>query len=149
MVWIHPSTSVEYGSLAYCLNKQGVKTMVIEEGVALKIDYDNCDAIIDGLFALMKEIGIWKGEVKEIKKPLVLDDTKVEFINAETSGIFIPSVKYASKVAQGDEIGKIVDVITGFVEETITAPIDGYLYTMREYPAVEEGSLIARVFSDK
>ena len=43
LVWIHPSTSVRPGSLAYALNAIGVKSMVIEAGVALRIDYEYCE----------------------------------------------------------------------------------------------------------
>jgi len=37
--------------------------MVVESGVALKIDYDYSNQIVDGLFSLMKKMGIWQGGV--------------------------------------------------------------------------------------
>lgn len=149
VVWVHPSTSVENGSLAYALNEEGVKTMVIEEGVANSIDYANCNQIVDGIFSLMSYMGIWSDETCNTITPLFTDDEDVEFINTESSGIFIPTVSYKSRVKEGDELGRIVDVITGSIEETVTSPIDGYVYTIREYPAVEEGSLVARVFGGR
>ena len=35
--------------------------------------------------------------------------------------------------------------LTGKVEQEVTSPMDGMVFTLREYPVVLEGSLIARV----
>ncbi len=146
LVWIHPSTSVRPGSLAYALNAIGVKSMVIEAGVALRIDYEYCEQIVDGIFSLMKHMGIWQGEVNEPRRPIIATDGDVHFVNAESSGLFVPNIKHSMEVKKGEKIGTIVDVITGSVEERIYAPCDGLVFTLREYPAVEEGALIARIF---
>ena len=145
LVWIHPSTSVRPGSLAYALNAIGVKSMVIEAGVALRIDYEYCEQIVDGIFSLMKHMGIWQGEVNEPRRPIIATDGDVHFVNAESSGLFVPNIKHSMEVKKGEKIGTIVDVITGSVEERIYAPCDGLVFTLREYPAVEEGALIARI----
>lgn len=146
LVWIHPSTSVRPGSLAYALNAIGVKSMVIEAGVALRIDYEYCEQIVDGIFSLMKHMGIWQGEVNEPRRPIIATDRDVHFVNAESSGLFVPNIKHSMEVKKGEKIGTIVDVITGSVEERIYAPCDGLVFTLREYPAVEEGALIARIY---
>lgn len=146
LVWIHPSTSVRPGSLAYALNAIGVKTMVVEAGVALRIDYDYCEQIVDGIFSLMKYMGIWRGEVKPIRQPMIATDGDVWFVNAESSGLFVPNIKHSMRVKKGEKIGTIVDVITGSVEERIYAPCDGLVFTFREYPVIEEGALIARIY---
>ena len=146
LVSIHPSTSVRPGSLAYALNAIGVKSMVIEAGVALRIDYEYCEQIVDGIFSLMKHMGIWQGEVNEPRRPIIATDGDVHFVNAESSGLFVPNIKHSMKVKKGEKIGTIVDVITGSVEERIYAPCDGLVFTLREYPAVEEGALIARIY---
>ena len=146
LVWIHPSTSVRPGSLAYALNAIGVKSMVIEAGVALRIDYEYCEQIVDGIFSLMKHMGICQGEVNEPRRPIIATDGDVHFVNAESSGLFVPNIKHSMEVKKGEKIGTIVDVITGSVEERIYAPCDGLVFTLREYPAVEEGALIARIY---
>ena len=146
LVWIHPSTSVRPGSLAYALNAIGVKSMVIEAGVALRIDSEYCEQIVDGIFSLMKHMGIWQGEVNEPRRPIIATDGDVHFVNAESSGLFVPNIKHSMEVKKGEKIGTIVDVITGSVEERIYAPCDGLVFTLREYPAVEEGALIARIY---
>lgn len=145
MIWVHPSTSVLNGSLAYSLNKEGVKTLVIESGFAYSINIEYCDKIVDGLFALMKEMGIWKGETVAVSNPEVTYDDDISYINSESCGIFIPEVKIYDRVKKGDEIGTIVSVITGSVEEIIRATSDGMICSIRNYPVIEEGSLIARI----
>ena len=60
-------------------------------------------------------------------------------------GDFISSVSLFSKVKKGDRIGVIVKPILGAVIEEITAPMDGVIFTLRRYPSVREGALIARI----
>lgn len=145
MIWVHPSNSVLNGSLAYSLNKEGVLSVVIESGVAYRINQEYCNKIIDGLFALMKHMGIWQGEVIEVEEKPVVYDTDVTFINAESSGIFVPKLSVYDKVEKGQEIGSIVNVLTGSVEEIAYSPISGMICSIRDYPAIEEGSLLARI----
>lgn len=145
MVWIHPSTSVLNGSLAYSLNQVGVRTMVIESGVANSINQEYCNKIVDGLFALMSDMGIWKGKSAPAGKCRIIKDSDISYINSESSGIFIPEKKVYDMVKKGDELGTIVDVITGSVEEIIKASEAGMICSIRSYPVIEEGSLIARI----
>lgn len=145
MIWIHPSTSVLNGSLAYSLNEIGVKSLVIESGVAYRINQVYCNKIVDGLFFLMKELGIWKGDVIKPKQVKVIKDDDITYINSESSGIFIPNVDVYDKVNKGDKIGTIVNVITGAAEEVVYATGDGMICSIRDYPVIEEGSLIARL----
>ncbi len=145
MIWIHPSTSVLNGSLAYSLNQAGVKSMVIESGGAYRINQKYCNIIVDGLFALMKEMGIWKGQTVVPKESILVNDEDIIYINAESSGIFIPNVNVYDKVKKGDEIGTIVNVITGSVEEIVFSTGEGIICSIRDYPVIEEGSLIARI----
>ncbi len=145
MIWVHPSTSVLGGSLAYSLNEIGVKSMVIESGVAYRINQEYCNKIVDGLFVLMKHMGIWNGETVIPKQVDVTYDDDITYINAESSGIFIPNVNVYDRVRKHDEIGTIVSVITGSVEEVVYATKDGVICSIRDYPVIEEGSLLARI----
>lgn len=145
MIWIHPSNQVKSGSLAYELNRIGVKCFVTESSYAYRIDQAAGNQLVDGIFALMKELGIWSGETIIPREPLVTNDAEMSFINSESSGIFIPEVTVSTFVRKGTRIGSVVDVITGSLEEVVTAPKDGVISAMREYPAIEEGSLLARI----
>lgn len=145
MVWIHPSNQVKGGSLVYELNQRGVISCVTESTSAYKIDQAYGNQLVDGIFAVMKDMGIWKGEVNQIKKPMVARDSHVTYINSESSGIFIPYVDVHDKVEAGMKIGSVINVLTGTVEEKIIAPKSGMISAVREYPAIEVGSLLARI----
>ena len=145
MIWIHPSNQVKSGSLAYELNRIGVKCFVTESSYAYKINTNYGNQLVDGILALMKELGIWKGETIVPREPLVTNDAEMAYINSDTSGIFIPEVEVSAFVRKGTVIGNVIDVITGSVEEVVTAPKDGVICAMREYPVIEEGSLLARI----
>lgn len=144
-IWIHPSTTVKEGSIVHALNDMGTKAMVIEGDAAIRIDQKYCNQVTDGIFSLMKYMGIWSGEVKEPKKPLISDDGKIIFINGESSGVFVPLIEHSDYVKKGDKIGEIIAPLTGSVEEEVFTPCDGLVFTLRDYPVVSEGALLARV----
>ena len=120
-------------------------------GVGMRITKEYGDQLTDGLLALMKKIGIWNGETITPRKPLIGrdEDNCVAFLNADKSGVFLPTVKHWTDVKKGDEIGKIIDPLSGETCEILTSPIDGKIFTIREYPIVYSGSLIARVLDTK
>lgn len=146
-IWIHSSATVLESTLAYSLNSIGTPTLVVEMGVGMRITKNYGDQLVDGIFALMKELGIWSGETDTPKTPIISEDGEVSFINAGSSGVFLPSVEHWKNVKKGDCIGKILNPLTGEVNETIFAQNDGIVFTLREYPIVSEGSLIARILA--
>lgn len=144
-VWIHAASTVLESTLAYSLNNIGVKTLVVEMGVGMRITKDYGDQLLTGIFNLMKKIGIWDGPVDEVKKPIISTDGEVSFLNAGESGTFIPCIEHFSKVKKGQKIGEIINPLTGEVKQEVISECDGLVFTLREYPIVYEGSLLARV----
>lgn len=146
-IWVHSSATVLESTLAYSLNTTGTPTLVVEMGVGMRITKKFGDQLTDGIFALMKELGIWNGEVIDPKEPIISEDGEVSFINAGKSGVFAPCVDHWKNVKQDDHIGDILNPLTGEINERISAPTDGIVFTLREYPIVSEGSLIARILA--
>ena len=144
-IWIHSAATVLEATLAHSLNSVDTPTIVVEMGVGMRITKEYCDQLTDGIFALMKELDIWTGETQEPRTPIISKEEDVHFINAGESGIFIPRVEHWRDVREGDHIGDIVDPLKGKVVERIASPCDGIVFTLREYPVVDEGSLIARI----
>lgn len=145
-VWVHSSPTVQPASIYHSLNQIGVPTLAVEMGVGQRITISFGDQIVEGLFCLMKELGIWKGEVITPKEPVVSTDRdKVTLIHAEAPGVFLPSVAHLMDIKAGDCVGDIVDALTGSIMQKIVAPCDGIVFTLREYPVVYSGSLIARI----
>lgn len=147
MVWVHESGAVGNGSLAETLIANGVPTLVVEMGVGHRIDMEYCEQLLHGLFNLMNELGIWNKEEHGISHPMVSTDGAVHVIHSTGSGIFVPSVEHNMWIAKGTVIGEIVTPITGTVEQEIQAPVDGVIFSLREYPIVYEGSVIARILT--
>lgn len=144
-IWVHSAATVLEATLAHTMNMRGVPTLVVEMGVGMRITRHYCDQLVEGIFKLMKELGIWEGYATEPRNPVISTDGEVSFINAEASGIFIPTVGHWKNVRKGEPIGDIVEPLTGKILQHIDSPVDGEVFTLREYPVVYEGSLIARI----
>lgn len=146
LIWVHGAATVLKSTLANSLNTIGVPTLVLETGVGMRITRENGMRGTEGVFRLMKHLGIWDGEVVEKKEPMISSDPDdVSFLNAPVSGIFLPKVKHRALVKKGEVIGEIVDPLHMKVLNTLVSPCDGLVFTIREYPVVDEGSLIARI----
>lgn len=145
LVWVHASATVLESTLAHSLNCIGVPTLVVEMGVGMRITKKYTDQLVDGLFRLMKEMGMWNGPVSEVREPIISTDREVSYVNANATGMFIPVKDHGATVKKGEHIGDIISGLTGEIEETVSATADGLLFTIREYPVVYSGSLLARI----
>lgn len=148
LVWVHSNATVLESTIAYSLNSSNVPTLVVEMGVGMRITKSYCNQLVDGIFRLLTEMGIWNDNPKEVREPIISKENTVEFINAKDSGIFVPNIKHWSNVKKDDHIGDIVNPLLGKVLHRIISPCNGRLFTIREYPVVYEGSLIARILKD-
>lgn len=149
-IWVHGASTVLESTLAYSLNSTGTPTLVVEMGVGMRITRGYGDQLVDGIFHLMKELGLWDGAAPVVRKPIISKDPDdVAYLNAATGGIFLPAVKHWECLREGDLIGQIIDPLSGTVLDEVTAPLDGILFTIREYPVVDEGSLIGRLLRKK
>lgn len=145
-VWVHGASTVLESTLAYSLNSIGTPTLVVEMGVGMRITRSYGDQMVDGIFNLMKKLGIWEGETAPVRQPIVSRDPKdVAYLNAATGGLFVPAVRHGAKLKEGELIGRIINPLSGGVRDEVRAPMDGMLFTIREYPIVDEGSLIGRL----
>lgn len=147
-IWVHESATVLESTLAYSLNSTGTPCLVAEMGVGMRITEGYGNQLVDGIFNLMAEMGIWDGEAPEVREPIVSSDGYVNFVNAEASGIFIPAVQHWTHVNRGEHLGDIVSPATGEILHRALAETDGIVFTLREYPVVYSGSLLARILGD-
>jgi predicted deacylase len=148
LVWIHASATVLESTLAHSLNMRDVKTLVVEMGVGMRITESYCTQFVDGILNLLRELGMWKGMPGQTREPLISKDHNVGFLNSDAAGIFLPCATHGSHVRSGECIGIVIDPLTGVVVEETLAPCDGLLFTLREYPVVFGGSLLARIMED-
>jgi hypothetical protein len=145
-VWVHGANTVLEATFAHSMNSIGVPTLVVEMGVGMRITPAYGDQLVEGILNLMKELGMWSGRTVPVRTPIVSEDPdEVSYLNAPTSGMFVPKVKHWEKLKKGDLVGYIIDPLRGEIRNEILAPIDGILFTIREYPVVDEGSLVGRL----
>ena len=108
------------------------------------------DQLTAGILNLWRRLGVVASDVElpaTTHRPLVADDGNVHYLNAETSGMFVPHIEHWIAVERGELLGRIVSPHSATVLSEVRSPVDGVLFTLREYPLVYEGSLMARVMA--
>ena len=146
-VWVHDAATVLEAALAHSLNSADTPCLVVEMGVGQRINHKMCRRLVAGILNLMLRMGMWKGTMNaDMPHPIVCEGDHVTFLNAETSGVFLTELKCGVNVTKGQTIGQIVDPLRGQVLSMVTSPVDGYLFTIRAYPIVYEGSLMAIIY---
>lgn len=149
-VWIHDAATVLEATLAHSLNSTGTPCIVVEMGVGQRINHKMCDRLTDGIFNLLSHLGLWDEDLSErcFTRPLVCEGNTVTFMNAEASGVFLTDLHTGVVVDKGQEIGKIVNPLTAETLSEVISPVKGFLFTIRAYPIVYVGSLMARIYND-
>lgn len=150
-IWVHEAATVLESTLAHSLNSTGTPCLVAEMGVGMRVNHGMCQRMALGILNLMHHMGMWSDEVdiSDLATPMVCKGDSVEFLNAEVSGVFLTEKHTGLYVKSGEIIGQIVSPMEGRVLSEVTAPCDGFLFTIRAYPIVYEGSLMARIFKSQ
>jgi len=150
LIWLHGAATVLETTVAHSLNSRGTPCLVVEMGVGMRITPDYCDQLVAGILTVWKDMGLLAVDVvvpETTRTPLIADDSNVHYLNAQTSGMFIPSTAHWTDVRRGELLGTIVSPFHADVLSEVRSPVDGILFTLREYPLVYEGSLMARVMA--
>ena len=149
-IWIHDAVTVLEATFSHTLNSMGTKTLVVEMGVGMRLTKEYGNQLLIGILNLMKKEGIIECEENfDVRVPFSSEIGDVFYLNAPRSGLFVPALDHCAIIKEGNKIGDIVDPLSGTILSTLFAPNDGILFTLREYPVVYEGSLIARIFGEK
>jgi predicted deacylase len=76
---------------------------------------------------------------------LIVDDDKVCHLYAQTSGIFSTTLSNGTSLVAGQLVGRLVSPFEGNSLVEIYSPVTGRLISLRQYPLIYEGSLLARI----
>ena len=148
-IWIHDAVTVLESTFSHTMNSMGTKTLVVEMGVGMRLTKAYGHQLLLGILNLMKKEGILECKEDFVTREAFNSEVgEVFYLNSPKSGLFIPALDHCAIIKKNDKIGDIVDPLTGTIFATLIAPNDGILFTLREYPVVYEGSLIARIFGD-
>jgi predicted deacylase len=148
VIWIHGALTVLEATVAHSLNARGVPCLVVEMGVGMRVTPAFSDQLVTGILRTWREIGVLDPglPLPELDHfPLLADDDNVHYLNAGTSGLFIPAIEHWMAVEKGQLLGRIVSPHRGEPLSEVHSPVNGVLFTLREYPLVYEGSLMARI----
>ncbi|HRF56228.1 MAG TPA: M14 family metallopeptidase [Campylobacterales bacterium] len=146
-IWVHDAVTVLESTFSHALNSLGTKTLVVEMGVGMRITKEYGQNLFKGILNLLAHEGVIENEpIENIKEPIYSKHGEVSYINSSAAGLFIPRIDHCQMVEKGDVIGEVVDPLLGVVECEVISPCRGILFTLREYPIVYEGSLLARIF---
>ncbi|WP_044419296.1 M14 family metallopeptidase [Halarcobacter anaerophilus] len=149
-IWIHDAVTVLEATFSHTLNSLGTKTLVVEMGVGMRLTKEYSKQLLTGILNLMqKQNMIVTDEKFEVRTPFSSQIGDVFYINAPKSGLFVPSLDHCEIIKKNEKIGEIVSPLSGEVLSELFAPNGGILFTLREYPVVYEGSLLARIFGEK
>ena len=144
-IWVHDAVTVLESTFSHALNSVGTKTLVVEMGVGMRITKEYGQTLANSLLNFMAHVGIIDVPLKPCRTSISTQNSEVHFINASDAGIFIPAIEHNVMVQKGEKLGDIIDPLEGIVKESLLSPCDGLLFTIREYPVVYEGSLLARI----
>jgi predicted deacylase len=144
-VWVHESAVVLKGTFAYSMNRLGVPTLVVKAGAGMRITPEVGEQLAIGILSVLVQVGVWTGPLPLVRSPLVGTDNMVGYLHAEVAGMFVPCISFGREVRQGQVVGRIFDCGSATVLQELRSPVDGLLFTLREYPLVYPGNLIARV----
>jgi hypothetical protein len=148
-IWVHDAITVLEATLAHSLNSLGTRTLVVEYGVGMRLTPSYGQQLLTGILNLMASEGILAMDVLPVREPCYSDHGKVYYINAPAAGIFVPAMDHCQLVHSDQLIGHIHDPYGVKDPVPCLTPGRGVLFTLREYPIVYEGSLIARIFEDQ
>jgi uncharacterized protein len=150
LIWVHGAVTVLEATIAHSLNSLGVPCLVVEMGVGMRITPAFTEQLVTGILNLWLDLGVLAADVAvpaPSRLPLLANDHNVHYLNAETSGLFVPTVEHWISVHAGEVLGRIVSPYDGNILSEVRSPVDGILFTLRAYPLVYEGSLMARIMA--
>lgn len=149
LIWVHQAATVLETTLAHSLNSVGTPVLVAEMGVGMRINHSLCQQLFLGIVNLMHDMGIWTEPVDQslLHEPIISQGDSVDFLNATTSGVFVTEMHNdrTAVVEAGQVLGHIISPLNGEVLQEVRAPHRGILFTIRAYPIIYEGSLLARI----
>ena len=132
---------------------QDIVAVTLSSGSPRTVNLPQCETLLQGIinFMVAEKILKDKRKIKPAKNfpPRFYQPEDEVAVLAQTAGMFLKEVKVGSPIQQGQTIGEIRDLYSGKRLEEITAPSDGFLVTLRQYPIVYEKESLATILTAK
>ena len=145
LIWERESAPTLRSTLAHALNEQGTPAIVVRLGPTARQAENEAVWIVEGILRLLRELRSWLGSTIDLPAPMVSGGDDVVTLLAGESGLFLPRTECGVRVQRGQVLGLVVDSLEGVVKSELKAPSTGLLFSLRAYPVVYPGSLLARI----
>jgi uncharacterized protein len=140
-------------SLMHQWQQRGMVATTLSSGSPRTVNLPQCETLFQGIVNFMRAEGILKDRRKlkpdTTTKPHNYPPENETVVFAKTAGMFLKEIKVGTIVEQGQMIGEIRDLYSGKRREALTAPADGFLVTLRQYPIVYEKEPLATILTTK
>ena len=132
---------------------QDISSVILSAGSPRTINLQQCETLFQSILNFMKVEGILKDHRNKksehkTKTRIYQSDEEIA-VRTRTAGMFLKEVKVGNHLKQGQIIGEVRDIYSGKRLEEITAPEDGLLITLRQYPIVYEKEPMAIILTAK
>ena len=132
---------------------QDISSVILSSGAPRTINLKQCETLFQSILNFMKA----EGKLKDHRNKKSEHKTKTRIYQSDeeiavrttTAGMFLKEVKVGNYLKQRQKIGEVRDIYSGKRLEEITAPEDGLLITLRQYPIVYEKEPMAIILTAK
>ena len=132
---------------------QDISSVILSAGSPRTINLQQCETLFQSILNFMKAEGILKDhrnkKLEHKTKTRIYQSDEEIAVRTRTAGMFLKEVKVGNHLKQGQIIGEVRDIYSGKRLEEITAPEDGLLITLRQYPIVYEKEPMAIILTAK
>jgi len=143
LIWVHPPFPMFKSTLGYNMNQSKIPTLVIETGIALRINQNFSNRILLGVGVI-----VTNNPPAPVNHPIIVQPSQVIQVHSKHAGLFIGHTDIKKNIAQGEVIGEVVDAQNDQTLQEVTATESGFLFTVREHPLVYPGALLGRIAKD-
>ncbi len=130
------------GSLYAVAALNGVASMLAESGGRGLLIEEDVARHVRGVTNILRAIGALDGRPEPVEPPRVL--TSFDWVRSPVEGIFHCAVRIEQRVAAGERLGEMVDLI-GEPLATIAAPVGGIVLFTVTSPAIKADGLLLAI----
>lgn len=145
----------ESPSLVLNLAKQwdlmGLDPFILSAGKPQIYHPQNCDLLLEGIVNFLRAEGLLShNREKASQREMAFFDAHNECpVLTREAGLFYPEPVIGTAVEKGSKLGEVRDLYEGTVLDEVSAPEEGYVVTLRNYPMVHEKELVAIMLREK
>ena len=129
----------------------GLDAFILSAGRPQVLDEVFVTHLFEGVLNFMIRTGFLETDRSSAQGgALVLYPTQNEVtVLTKEAGLFVPQTCVGTRLASGQTVGTVHDLFNGNTLETVLAPVEGFLVTLRTHPMVHEKEPVAVLLSDK